>query len=822
MIPRAIPRATMRLQLHKGFTFADAEAIVPYLARLGISHIYTSPIAMARPGSMHGYDGIDPTRINPELGGETGFERLVTTARRHGLGLIIDIVPNHMAASTDNPWWMDVLTHGRGSRYATSFDIDWDNEDPALQDKVFLPLLTQPLSEALSTRELQIVTRGNGAKGLRYGATVLPFRGAGALSMALLHRQPYRLGWWRTASDRINWRRFFDINDLVCLRMDDPETFERVHALPALLYAQDMIDGVRIDHVDGLANPADYCLRLRQRLDPADPSRPYIVVEKILMRGESLPSSWGCDGTTGYDFMDQVNALQHDSTGEAALKQAWASLSQRPADFESEERLARQEIIARSFAAPLESCVTAFERSAGMTDLGRPALRRVLELLLIHFPIYRTYGTPDDKAALDVAFAGARKSVLPNDAFVLDILESWFRDPGERAAPLRRFQQLSAPIAAKAVEDTAFYRYGPLLSRNDVGFDIRQFSLSPEAFHRQMMRRPTTGLLATATHDHKRGEDVRARLAVLSERAQGWTQALTRWIAALTPLRHDGAPTTSDLAMLLQMIVGAWPLDLDLADAAGRQAFACRLAAWQEKALREAKLNSDWTAPNERYEAAARSLTLRLIGDAPATSLLQEIFAFVQSIAPAGALNSLAQVTLKLTAPGVPDFYQGTEYWDFSLVDPDNRRPVDFCARMKTIGVPGSASWRSGAIKQHLIASALAIRQAIPDVFSHGVYEPVPLQGTAPESALAFCRRQGQDFVLVIVPRLTNRQRIIATGGRLELEWPDLRLDQDLASPLFDVLQNDRPVVPQRGTTLGALCGRHPVALFSTRSSPHR
>ncbi|OJY39728.1 MAG: malto-oligosyltrehalose synthase [Rhizobiales bacterium 65-9] len=815
------PRATVRLQLHKGFTFADAEAIVPYLARLGISHLYTSPIAMARPGSTHGYDGIDPSRINPELGGDAGFAQLVGAAQRHGLGVIIDIVPNHLAASLDNPWWLDVLTYGRNSRYANAFDIDWQGDDPLLRNKVLLPWLTQPLSEALSSGQLEIVTRPDGSRGLRYGATILPLQGHGALSMALLEHQPYRLAWWRTAGDRINWRRFFDINELVCLRMEDPETFERVHALPALLYAQGVIDGVRVDHVDGLADPADYCRRLRQRLDAADPSRPYVVVEKILMQGELLPSSWGCDGTTGYDFMDQVNALQHDAAGEAILKNAWAALSGRPREFDTEEKIARREIIARSFAAPLEACAAAFERSAGMTDLARSSLRRTLELLLVHFPVYRGYGTPDDGPALDGAFGGARQAVLPNDAFTLAALEKWFRDPGPMIAPLRRFQQLSAPIAAKAVEDTAFYRHGPLLSRNDVGFDIRQFSLSPDAFHRHMMKRQPTGLLATATHDHKRGEDVRARLAVLSERAPEWTRLLARWIAALEPLRCDGMPSEADIAMLLQMVVGAWPLDLALTDAAGRARFAGRLAAWQQKALREAKLASDWSAPNEHHETAARLLTMGLVGDAQPSPLLEEVFAFVQSIAPAGAVNSLAQVLIKLTAPGVPDLYQGTEYWDFSLVDPDNRRPVDYPARLRSIDEAAPSSWRSGILKQDLIVRTLSLRRAWPDPFIHGTYEPIRLAGdpAETEAVLAFCRRLGSEFVLAIVPRLPSRLQADASGPGLELEWPQLGLGLPSSLTLFDVLENSQPVTLQTGMTLKELCGRRALALFSTRSS---
>jgi (1->4)-alpha-D-glucan 1-alpha-D-glucosylmutase len=298
------PRATLRLQFHKGFTFADAEALVPYFAALGISHLYASPVTQARAGSLHGYDVTDPTVINPELGGEDALKRLVDALRREKLGLIVDIVPNHMAATLENAWWADVLRHGRNSRYARYFDIDWETEDPQLRGKVFLPWLAKPLHEAQRAGDID-----------KLG---LPKPGA------------YRLGWWRSAGDRINWRRFFDINDLVCLRMEDEEAFESVHAMIARLYAEGTIDGVRVDHVDGLADPAGYLRRLRQRLDPKSPSRPYLVVEKILLRGETLPADWGCDGTTGYDFMDEVSALQHDPKAEPVLAQAWARLTGRP------------------------------------------------------------------------------------------------------------------------------------------------------------------------------------------------------------------------------------------------------------------------------------------------------------------------------------------------------------------------------------------------------------------------------------------------------------------------------------------------------------
>ncbi|HYC66078.1 MAG TPA: malto-oligosyltrehalose synthase [Reyranellaceae bacterium] len=784
------PRATQRLQFHRGFTFAHAEALVPYLAELGISHIYASPITTARAGSLHGYDVVDPTAINPELGGEDAFVRLATAAKRAGLGIIVDIVPNHMAATLENAWWRDVLTHGRASTYAASFDIDWHADG-----KVFLPWLAKPLSEVLTAGELEIVAQPGGTRGLRYQSLVLPLAGNGPLTQALLDVQPWRLGWWRTAGDRINWRRFFDINDLVCLRMEDDVTFERVHALPQRLYARGLIDGVRVDHIDGLADPQTYCRKLRLHLDPAEPARPYLVVEKILMRGESLPEAWGCDGTTGYDFMDQVSALQHDPRGEATLKDAWATLSGRPRDFDAEEKMARREIIARSFAAQVEGCAKAFEQAASASELSRPAARRAVERLLVHFPVYRTYGNDDDACWFDITLEAARCEALPNDLPALALAR-------EHLAPLRRFQQLSAPIAAKAVEDTAFYRYAPLLSRNDVGFDIERFSLSPEEFHELMNARPRNGLNATATHDHKRGEDVRARLAVLSERADDWTERLQRWIAATAAWRRDGAPGDADVAMLLQTVVGAWPLDLAPDDAQGRKAFAQRLAEWQQKALREAKLRSDWADPDEAYEAAARAFTLRLL-DEP---IAREIHRFVQEIAHPAALKSLGQVLLRLTAPGVPDLYQGCEYWDFSLVDPDNRRPVDFETRRRSLGrrIDG---WQSPTTKQTLIARALALRRALPDLFAEGSYEPVPVEGPEADGVVAFLRRHGGETVLVAAPRLTT-----------SLGWRDATLRLPGPISLFDVLHEPKPLIGATSLPLRSLDADIPIGLYASRA----
>ncbi|TAJ87250.1 MAG: malto-oligosyltrehalose synthase [Reyranella sp.] len=830
-----IPRATLRLQFHRGFGFAEGAAHADYFARLGISHVYASPIAVARPGSLHGYDVLDPTAVNPELGGEEGLLSLTRALRAVGVGLILDVVPNHMAADTRNRWWRDVLRRGRASRHAEWFDIDWETtEGPA---KILLPVLGRPLSEVIEAGELSVVRDDRGRPELRYFENAFPLcdggaEGRGSLAN-LLARQHYRLASWRVAGDRINWRRFFDINELVCLRMEQPEAFEAVHALPLRLYAEGVVDGLRIDHVDGLTDPAGYCRQLRERLDllAREHGRPraWLVVEKILLKGETLPKDWGCDGTTGYDFMDEVSALQHDPAGEATLTKSWTRVSRRPAGFADEELMARREIVARSFSAQLEACGTSWQ--AIVADLiPRPTLRRLLTEFLAHVPVYRTYGagkllSDHDSEILREVAGKVAKSCLATDRWAVEpLLEAMLTPDSKRGSwprAMARFQQLSAPVAAKSVEDTGFYRYGRLLSRNDVGFDIETFALDADAFHARMERRradyPHT-MLATATHDHKRGEDVRARLAVVSELAAEWAGLVSHWIDPTSSLVSPG-----DQAMLLQMIVGAWPLDLDRGDEAGRRAFAERLCGWQQKALREAKLESDWAAVNEPYEEAARTFTMRLVAEAAMPDLLDDLLAFVRRIAPAGAVNGLAQCLLKLTVPGVPDLYQGADLWDFSLVDPDNRRPVDFAARatMQDAPLPELMThWRDGRIKQALIRRTLSLRRRAPRLFAEGRYRAVEVEGPSRDSVVAFLRQTGEEWLLVAVPRVVAP--MMPEEGNLAFR-PDawsgtsLRLAGDFPKQVHDILRGrSMELSPQPG--LGVLWNESPVALLSSVS----
>lgn len=862
-----VPRATLRLQFHRGFTFDDACAVVPYLEALNISHLYASPIMKARAGSMHGYDVVDPTQINPELGGEPAFRRLVAALRQHGLGIIVDIVPNHMAVGNENAWWLNVLQHGRQSAFARTFDIDWEPNDRSLQGKVLLPVLGQPYGSALREGEITLVfnQQQQGVEA-HYFQHVFPIDPQDAPAVEqlgdfdsateagrqqlneLLERQHFRLAWWKIANDAINWRRFFDINELAALRAEDEAVFEATHAKLFELFAEGLIDGVRVDHIDGLADPRTYCRRLRARFEELERQRPpdapsgraYIVVEKILGAHEQLPAGWECDGTSGYDFMDQVSRVLHDSRGAKPLAELWASVSGRPAEFAPEEQASRREILDRSFSAQLLAVVGALyslgQADLSTRDIARPAIRRALIEILAHMRVYRTYAasgnaSASDKQQLSYAVEGALRTCLRADREVVRQLAAWLGGVAKTDAPIdqrndaiRRFQQLSAPLAAKAVEDTAFYRHGLLLSRMDVGFDPANFADGITGFHRQTLERAALfphAMLASATHDHKRGEDVRARLAVLSEVPDVWADTLRRWLDEAAPLftmiEGKPAPSYGDAAILFQTLIGAWPPTLVPEDRKGCAEFAERLKEWQQKALREAKLATDWSAPNEAYETAARNLLTALFGP----EWTAKISTFARRIAPAGARNSLTQTLLKLTIPGVPDFYQGTEFWDMSLVDPDNRRPVDFAARSRSLEADGSltslaANWRDGRIKQALIHKALSARRKSPSLFGQGSYIPLEAEGEGAEHVLAFARRHADAAALVVTCRLSatwpEGSILVPTGL-----WGDTRLilPVEFRAMQFHSALSERMIsIAEKKTAVANLFDGLPVALL--------
>jgi (1->4)-alpha-D-glucan 1-alpha-D-glucosylmutase len=867
------PRATMRLQLNGDFGFTDAAHLAPYFEALGISHLYLSPILAARPGSKHGYDVVDPTKVSPELSGETGLRHLVATLRGVGLGVIVDIVPNHMAAGgMENPWWGDVLQHGLASRYAKFFDIDWDSPDPALRGKVLAPYLGETYSETLRSSEIIVACDDeSGSPVVRYFDNRFPIRPEDCAEIAaaptdaydpateagrarlhhLLERQHYRLSWWRSAGDEINWRRFFDINSLVALRVEDEEVFEATHATLLRLYREGLIDGVRVDHVDGLADPPGYCRRLRERLDALAPQRPadapkgpaYLVVEKILGAGEHLPDDWAVDGTSGYDFMDDVNALLHDAAGEVSLKQLWHSISGRPTDFAAEEVAARRHVLDRNFTAQLDATVASLHHIAraqlATRDVTFAAIRRALVAMLTNFPVYRSYGcaqrSPADDAEFAKAAAGAMRDCHPADRPVITLLDRWLGggavDGFDQAHCIARirFQQLTAPLAAKAVEDTAFYRYGVLLSRNEVGADTARFSATAESFHAACLARREQfpdAMLATATHDHKRGEDVRARLAVLSEMPDEWQATVHRWLQLNAPHRRGGdepMPSLGDEAMLYQMIVGAWPMEFDAVNPRGLQEYTDRLAVWQLKALREAKLTTCWMVPNLDYEDAARSFLYSVMADR--NGFVTEAANVARRIGPAGAVNSLTQTMLKLTVPGVPDFYQGSEFWDLSLVDPDNRRKVDFArhiAALQTTEQPDAmaAHWRDGRVKQAMIRRVLALRRNMPELFAHGSYRPLDVSGDLATHVVAFVRSHADRHCVSVVPRVTGR--LLSDAGSIVIPkdaWQNtgLLLPEDLVDrSVRDVITDARMPRLDCRVPLGNILATFPVALLAT------
>lgn len=891
------PRSTVRLQLNSRFTLIDAARHVPYYASLGISHLYLSPVSCARPDSTHGYDVIDHGRVDLQLGGEGALTALAQTVQRHDMGLIVDIVPNHMAADPANPWWHSVLQKGPESPYARWFDIEWETEQPELKGKVLLPVLADTYGEALEHGAVKLEHDGSSyvldvhgmclplaVDSLQHHGDVVsvldahdPSTPQGRMALhAVLQRQYYRLAWWQCAPDQINWRRFFEISDLVGVRVERDDVFDAVHALPLRLFEQGLIDGLRIDHVDGLADPLSYCHRLHQALSgrvsrrPAgrQSDAPWLIVEKILACDELLDKRWDADGTTGYDCMDMLGAVMHDRIAEPSLTACWARLSRDGRSAEAWRRDARALMIDRHFCAErdtlLEKITQLANFSPGTRDTTRHSLGRALDQLLIAFSVYRTYSTLDQHSDHDVRYLdrardeACRCLVSGRDlagARALNVLADWLKGRGKNtkrlasdaaqtqlayrallAEVIRRFQQLTPPLAAKSLEDTVFYRYGRLLSRNEVGSDPVRFGITRSDFHRWIQQRATSSprtMNATATHDHKRGEDVRARLAVISEVPHAWQDLSTRCLAALAQdaTIDCGAPA-AQCYMLLQTIVGAWPPGLQARDEAGMATFAGRLQQWQLKALREAKQKTSWFYPDESYEQEQIDRVGLLLSDPDSTSC-RLIADFVSWIAPAGAMNSLAAVVLRCTLPGVPDLYQGTDLWDFSLVDPDNRQHVDLEIREAMLNdlqarVPPLSEllmdWHSGAIKQAIVARCLHLRRQQPDLFLNGSYEPLVSDGPLARHVIAFTRRLEGAQIVVLVSRLGCRA-IQRTGETLALPvipaglWQQTRvlMRPGIAQGQWhDVLAGDTHDVTASGIQVGAVLTRLPVAVMVT------
>jgi (1->4)-alpha-D-glucan 1-alpha-D-glucosylmutase len=885
--------ATYRVQLTPRFTFDDAAAIVPYLKKLGITHLYASPFMKARRGSTHGYDIIDHNAINPELGGEDGFNRLSATLKSHGLGLILDFVPNHMGVHfADNRWWLDVLEWGQRSPFADSFDIDWDMLPFRKKPGVLLPILGTSYGQSLTQGDIQLKydasdgsfsawyfehrlpiaperyseilrsvaaqapdNREVTARALltiadRYAGLDNPRRdraselkreiaavddGAAAIDHGLdayragpdrstqtqalhhlLERQHYRLAHWKLAASEINYRRFFDVNELAGLRVEDRDTFERIHGLVRRLVAEDKIQGLRLDHIDGLRDPAQYCQRLRRLIHDAQGShrRPfYILIEKILGEHEALPRFAGIDGTTGYEWLNTTTHVLADGTGLDALDETWRQVSNSPPSFDPVLRAAKQRVLETLLVSEFTVLTRLLARIAAghysTRDYSEDSLRHAFELFVLHFPVYRTYITPagsadSDRQLIAATIAMARKDWFAADDGIFDFLQDALTldllapgRPAHSRPRVRRFafkvQQFTGPTMAKSLEDTAFYRYHRLLAFNEVGGDPAAPAMDVEAFHQRMGERARHwphGLTATATHDTKRGEDARTRILALTELPGEWASMVARWKtinAGLISSRNGiRCPSVTDEYMLYQALIGALPLD-DITPE-----FVARMQGYAEKACREAKLQTSWLNPDVDYEAGVREFLAGILDGRHSADFLQSLSTFARRTSLIGALNSLSQITLKATIPGVPDFYQGTEFWDFSLVDPDNRRPVDFARREATLNSDVSdmaalaGTWSDGRLKLVWTRHLLELRQRHAALFADGTYHPLAVEGADSNHVIAFARIYQGDAVIVAALRhfapLTDGGTIWPTYERLDatIDIAGLSLDHPI------------------------------------------
>jgi (1->4)-alpha-D-glucan 1-alpha-D-glucosylmutase len=870
------PRATYRLQLRGGVGFREAEALVPYLAALGVSHVYCSPYVEARAGSAHGYDVVDPRRLDPALGDEEAFHSFVAALRRHGMGQILDWVPNHVGiALGQNPWWQQLLAFGPTSPYADFFDVDWTPGRPELRGKVLLPVLGGPYGDVLERGELVPVRDLAGGLVVQYFDHRFPVspsswgrllatrlmaceperdgedaraalrrtlaalgsragrreerveraleaqRALGALldrdaplrgrvdalvaelrgepgrprSFDLLHRlleaQHYRLAYWRVAAEEINYRRFFDINELAAVRMERSGVFDHTHERVFAWMESGWIDGLRIDHVDGLADPRGYCARIRQRF-PSD--RLYLLVEKILARDETLPEAWPVDGTTGYEFLNLLNALFVDPRGERALDRVYRAFTGETLPFDDVLRASKHRVMRTLLASELDGLASALDRLAQADrhtrDFTLRALRSALAEIVAAFPVYRSYVATGDASETDRGYIAravseARRLGDDPESGLFEWIESALTadlargkcSSARRLEILRfvaRFEQYTAPVMAKGLEDTSFYRYHRLVSLNEVGGDPRRFGADPRDFHvanRERASRHPSSMLSTSTHDTKRGEDARARIDVLSELTATWGESVREWARinrrARCMIDGEAAPSRKDEYLLYQVLVGSFPPEnLDASDLA---AYCERVQDYLVKALREGKERSSWRHPHLAYEQAVTAFIADLL--TPGSAFLEAFLPFQSQVAELGALNGLAQLVLKLTSPGVPDLYQGSESWDLSLADPDNRRPVDFRARSETLEALGRRvdesgavdlatlrelreGWRDGRIKHLVIWRLLAFRQRRPEIFVGAGYVPLVASGERAGNLCAFARTRGSDVLLVVVPRL--------------------------------------------------------------------
>jgi (1->4)-alpha-D-glucan 1-alpha-D-glucosylmutase len=916
--------ATYRIQFRPEFAFDQAESTVPYLNRLGVSHLYASPFTQAAPGSTHGYDVVDYTRVNSALGGPSGLERLSAALATASMGMVLDLVPNHMAIHPANPWWWDVLENGPSSRYAAYFDVEWDPPEARHANAVLVPVLGDHYGRILDAGEIQIVFDGADFT-VEYHENIYPvdpaslgpilsaaaehapgpssdivsstlaflsgvhsrlpdagavdqagarrrYRDAGILRGllarlvrdhpeagqaidetlatvnadpdaldAFLRRQNYRLALWKISARELGYRRFFDINTMIGMRMEAEEVYKDAHALALELIQRGVIDGLRIDHPDGLLDPQQYFSRLRQSAEERGRPDTWVVIEKILEPGERLPEDWPVQGTTGYDYLNRLNGALVDRRAEAALTEFYTRFTGQTADYHAlvleKKRQAASDVLGSDLSRLTELFLQVCERHREYRDYTRSELNRTLAETAACLPVYRTYVcpdvaggaasvSPDDQAHIQQAIEQAKANRPELDPrlfdFLRDLLFMEYRGAVEEEL-VRRFQQFTGPVMAKGVEDTVFYLYNRFISLNEVGGDPGRFGVTPAEFHQanaEAQERWPLTMLTTSTHDTKRSEDVRARLNVLSEQPGLWMEAVMRWAKMNEPYRTPAAeatPTPGDCSptddgywpdrnaeyLLYQTLAGAWPIEPD------------RVVEYMRKAGREAKAYTTWTAPNGAYEEAVEGFIREVLDDHVFTADLE---ALVTQIDAPGRVNAIAQALLKLTSPGIPDIYQGSEVWNFALVDPDNRRPVDYDAiaamleGLRDDSDPAEilAAMDSGLPKLWVTRQALALRARRPEAFdASGSYTALEVRMDGAEAqdeeppALAYLRGSN---VLVAAPRLTTRFRPM--WGQAVLRLPEGRWRSLLSHETF----------PGGPVTLEALFGRFPAALLERES----
>ena len=964
---RRIPTSTYRLQVHREFPLTAARDIVPYLARLGVSDVYTSPYFTAEPGSTHGYDISNHNEINPEVGGVEAHEAFTSAIATHGLGHIVDFVPNHMGIGTGNPWWRDVLENGPSAATAGFFDVDWTPVKPELHGKLLLPILGDQYGRVLERGELQLVFR-DGALFLRYFEQELPiypreapqvyrtavepltadlgadhpqlneflsiisslenigpytefdrarvterqrekevargrlarlatespevrqrieeavhrFNGeAGRAESfdslhAVLEMQPYRLAYWRAALHEINYRRFFDVNTLAGIRVEVPEVFEATHRLLCELLRSGKVTGVRIDHPDGLFDPARYFKDLQALAEPF-----YVVAEKILSTGERLPACWAVNGTTGYNYLNDLNGIFVSSAKAKRMRRIYSRITGFEDSFEDVLYASKRVIMSTAMASELSVLAHMLDRigesNRKSRDFTLDSMREVISEVVACFPVYRTYvdergWSPEDRAVVERAIARARRRnpameaqlfhffsevLLPRD-LEPDPRPDERRDgyppatPEEARERLRfamKFQQYTGPVQAKGMEDTAFYRYNAVLSLNEVGGDPSRFGRSVAEFHDANTKRQKHWpfeMLATSTHDTKLGEDVRARLNVLSELPHEWAREAAKWMRIAKSYRSmvdgDPAPDRNDEYRFYQVVIGAWPIGVSSDATEAPVDFVERLQRYLLKSVKESKIHTSWLTPNEPYENALRQFVQHVLTGRGAARLLPVLLPFQRRIAVVGMVNSLAQTVLKLGSPGVPDFYQGSELWDLSLVDPDNRRPVDFVRRhslldevdallkkdrherARCLGV-WLRSWEDARIKLSLVASGLRLRRQNQSLFLDGKYVPLETDLSISAGAVAFARVHGNEAVVFAAPRLwasLNADPEFVPVGRECWKTSRLLLPPELAGRSFeDALTGaeitSRIVEGQSWIELGDTFETLPVAMLIAR-----